>query len=273
MTSPNDEADRRHPARHRYVFVGGLHRSGTSLLARLIGAHPKVSAITEAPVPENEGCYLTGAIPHTARHGIPGHFATDPAQHHVEGGPFDRLDTRERIEADWAPWFDPSAQWRVEKSPVNLTRTRLLQSLFPLAQFVIVVRDPRYVAAAMRKWSDAGDEALMRHWCEAHAIALEDFAYLHHAMFVRYEDLVSRPESQMAGVWAFLDLEPHYDSMAAIREGNADYSTVPCPPDCATAQALGYGLDCQYEAAAFVRHPLRAVRSRVLEALTGTSAD
>ena len=79
---------------HRYVFAGGLHRSGTSLAARLMGALPGVAAIEGAPVPENEGVYLQGAIPHTARHGQPMQFATDPDQHLIEGCAWDRLDVR-----------------------------------------------------------------------------------------------------------------------------------------------------------------------------------
>lgn len=251
---------------HRYVFVGGLHRSGTSLLARLIGAHPQVSAIRDAPVPENEGCYLTGAIPHTARHGIPGHFATDPAQHHVEGCKFDGLETRERIEADWAPWFDHDAMWRVEKSPVNLTRTRLLQSLFPLSQFIIVVRDPGYVAAALRKWTDAGDEAMLRYWCEAHAIVLEDFSYLHHAIIVRYEDLVAQPKRQLAALWAFLDLKPMTID-TQIRNGNAEYRDVAPMPECEAANRLGYGAKGARAPLALFNHPLSAVRSNVAAVL------
>ncbi len=135
---------------HRYVFVGGLHRSGTSLVARLIAGLPGVGAITDAPVPENEGVYLQGAIAHTALHGAPMRFATDPAQHHTEGSRHDTLETRLRIEADWAPHFGPG-HWRVEKSPVNLTRMRLYQQLFPLSQFVVVMRHPEAVAAATAK--------------------------------------------------------------------------------------------------------------------------
>jgi hypothetical protein len=144
--------NRRGPA-HRYVFVAGLHRTGTSLLARMIGAHEDVSAITNAPVPENEGCYLQGAIPHTALDGIPGEYATDPAQHMTERHALNSLETALRIEAEWAPWFDPDKPWRLEKSPVNLTRLRLLQGLFPLSHFVIVTRHPAIMAQALAKWS------------------------------------------------------------------------------------------------------------------------
>ena len=85
------------PPRSRFVFVAGLHRTGTSLLARIIAAHPAISAIENAPVPESEGCYLQGAIPHTALDGRPGHYATDPLQHHTEQSPWNTLETQRRL--------------------------------------------------------------------------------------------------------------------------------------------------------------------------------
>ena len=116
----------RHGPDYRYVFVCGLHRSGTSLVARMISGFPSVGSIADAAVPENEGAYLQGAIPHHALSGIPMHFATDPQQHMTEDHPLNRLDTRRRLEHDWSPWYPSNCRWRVEKSPVNLTRMRLL---------------------------------------------------------------------------------------------------------------------------------------------------
>ncbi|WP_410217795.1 sulfotransferase family protein, partial [Paracoccus sp. (in: a-proteobacteria)] len=207
---------------HRYVFVGGLHRSGTSLLARLIAAHPQVASINDAPVPENEGCYLQGAIPHTALHGRPMHFATDPDQHLIEGHPLDTLATRQRLEADWAPWFDPSRPWRVEKSPVNLTRTRLYQQLFPLSQSILILRHPEAVAAAVGKWVDAPAGVLIDHWIAAHHRLAQDIRHLHAVMILRYEDLVADPAGVMARVFGFLSL-PAITAPEALRNGNDDY--------------------------------------------------
>ena len=241
---------------HRYVFVGGLHRSGTSLVARLLEEHPQISGIQGAPVPENEGCYLQGAIPHTARHGIPCHFATDLDQHLVEGCAFDTLATRERLEADWAPWFDAAKPWRVEKSPVNLTRMRLYQALFPLSQFIVVVRRPGFVAAAMRKWTDMGDDAVMRHWAEAHSIVEEDLTYIHRWLLVRYEDLVRNPVRERERMFDFLGL-PVCPSALAIRDGNDRYrSTV---SDAASDEKpFGYG-----PRAVAGRHVLRTVNEKL----------
>lgn len=207
---------------HRYVFVGGLHRSGTSLVAKLLNEHPKISGICNAPVPENEGCYLQGAIPHTAKHGIPCHFATDPEQHLIEGSPFDTLQTRIRLEADWAPWFDATKPWRVEKSPVNLTRMRLYQSLFPLAHFIVVVRKPQFLAAAMRKWTDMGDAAIIQHWQDAYGLVREDLRFIHNWLIVRYEDLVRDPPFERERIFNFLDLAV-CTSKLSIEDGNARY--------------------------------------------------
>ncbi len=264
---------------HRYVFVGGLHRSGTSLVARLLAEHPQVAAISDAPVPENEGVYLQGAIPHTALHGRPLDFATDPAQHLVEGCRHDTLATRIRLEADWAPWFDPARPWRVEKSPVNLTRARLYQQLFPLAQFVMVVRHPQAVAAAMAKWTDRPAGDIIDIWLDAHDRLAADLPYLHAVMVLRYEDVVRDPAAARRALGAFLDLSPRgpADDAAAsttVRDGNADY---PCPAPLTPRQAdraarWKYGDPLAVDAGgSFATHPLRAVSERVAACLSPMS--
>ncbi|MGP9806292.1 sulfotransferase family protein [Paracoccus sp. NSM] len=246
---------------HRYVFVGGLHRSGTSLLARLIGAHPQVASIRDAPVPENEGCYLQGAIPHTAMHGRPMHFATDPTQHLTEGHPLDRLETRQRLEADWAPWFDPDKPWRVEKSPVNLTRMRLYQQLFPLSQFVVILRHPEAVTGAVGKWVDDPPARLIDHWIAAHARLAQDLPWLHAVMVLRYEDLIAEPDETLARVFGFMSL-PSVPIDEPMRDGNRD----PGPARMNEAQAAGAtawgygpGLSCG-PVTLPLAHPLRRVR-------------
>ncbi|KIN70585.1 Nodulation protein noeE [Sulfitobacter noctilucae] len=249
---------------HRYVFVGGLHRSGTSLVARLIGELPGVSAINQAPVPENEGVYLQGAIPHTAQHGIPMHFATDPAQHHIEGSHFDSLETQTRLDRSWAPYFK-EAPWRVEKSPVNLTRMRLYQQLFPLSQFVVVIRHPEAVAAATSKWVAMDHGAMMDHWLDAHDIVWRDLDYLHAVITVRYEDLVANPEATLARLAAFLDVDP-VATPSDIRDGNQEYvdTTALSVSQAKRASVWGYGAGLRVQTFRDVaRHPLRRITEKI----------
>lgn len=254
--------------RHRYLFIGGLHRSGTSLAARIAASIDGIGAIANAPVPENEGVYLQGAIPHDALSGTPGTFAFDPDQHHIEGGPYDRLEVRTRIEADWAPWF-PQTPWRVEKSPVNLLRSRLYQQLFPLSQFVIVTRHPLAVTRATEKWSDLSEADLVAHWGQAYRLALSDAQRLHARLILRYEDIVADPGAALGALRAFCDRPDGAVASEPVRDGNADYdlrATMLCPDSARAAMAaLGYGPDGAVlplvtEA---VTHPLRRVREAV----------
>ena len=229
----------------------------------MIGSLPEVSSIESSPAPENEGCYLQGAIPHTARHGIPGHYATDPAQHHVESSRYDTLETAERLARDWDRWFAPGGDWRVEKSPVNLTRMRLYQSLFPMAQFVVVLRHPSAMAAALAKWTDVPAEQLIDYALDAYELALADTAWLHATMVLRYEDLVRGMDQ--AVLPAFLGLRSQV-AVFELRDGNGDYPDAPSltAAQASRAQAFGYADGLAVAPwRPLVRHPLRDVRERV----------
>ncbi len=258
-------------APHRYLFVGGLHRSGTSLVARMAAGLPGAAGIEGAPVPENEGAYLQGGIPHDALSGRPMHFATDPAQHLTETHPLNRLETRERIEADWAPWFAPDAAWRVEKSPVNLTRMRLLQQLFPLSAFVVVLRHPAAVAAAVAKWVAAPAPRLVDHWLDAHERVAGDLPRLHALLVLRYEDVVQAPSATADALAALMDLPP-VPTGESVRDGNADYhQAAPELTEDQTRRAArwgyGPGLGADPDWVPIVQHPLRAVRDAMSSAL------
>lgn len=241
--------------RHRYVFVAGLHRTGTSLLARIIGSHPEIATIEGAQVPENEGCYLQGAIPHTARHGVPGEYALDPEQHFTEDSRFNTLETRLRLEHDWGEWFDPGKPWRLEKSPVNLARMRLLQALFPMAHFIVVTRHPLVMAHALQKWSGKSVDELAAYGVAAYRRMLEDAAYCHAVMIVRYEDMVASPGAYCRAFESFLALGPGIDP-PDMRDGNRDYDPAECEDG--ALPELGYGPGGHIDDFAMhVRHPLR----------------
>ena len=253
----------------RYLFIAGLHRSGTSILTRLIAEHPDIAAIVDAPVPENEGCYLQGAIPHTAQDGRPGHYATDPAQHLIEGCGYDRLDVRIRMEADWARWFSPGGRWRVEKSPVNLVRMRLYQQIFPTSQFIVILRHPEALAAAMEKWVDTPFADRIDYVCQAYDRVMADARFLHAKMIIRYEDLVADPSRHLAAVDAFLDLEPRARAIA-LDDGNARYRGSPVMDRGQAVQAARYGYLPGLGTAGrnpIVTHPWRAVAGRCAELL------
>ena len=69
---------------HRFVFLAGLHRSGTTLLARLLAAHPEVSGFSDTGVPADEGQHLQTVYPAAKVWGGPGRFGFAPEAHFTE---------------------------------------------------------------------------------------------------------------------------------------------------------------------------------------------
>lgn len=210
----------------RVLFVGGLHRSGTTPLTRWISEHQGVSAFSDTNAPEDEGQHLQDVYATAAAHGGPGRFALAPGAHLTEGSSLVSEESRRRIWSSWAPHWDLSKPVVVEKSPPNLVRTRFLQALFPdRAYFLMVVRHPIAVAYATKRWTrryrwipapatrrvgalQADVHSLIRHWSAAHRTFLADAPHLDNVLLVRYEDLIASPGGQLATVMRFVGLEP-----------------------------------------------------------------
>lgn len=256
------------PRKNRFVFVAGLHRTGTTILARMIGLHPQVSAISASPTPENEGCYLQGAIPHTALHGRPGHYATAPDEHYTETSVYNTQETKGRLLADWRPWFAPEKPWWIEKSPVNLTRMRLYQQLFPTSQFIVILRHPQVMAAALAKWVDTDPQELVRYALDAYDLMANDLAYLHSALVIRYEDLVAEADAVRRLTFAFLTLGDQ-PSRLEILNGNCRYSVADDLDRELAVRMEKWGYRAGGQCDRFepiCRHPLRDIREAVASA-------
>lgn len=194
---------------HRFVFIGGLHRSGTSLLFQLLREHPDASAFRDTGVKEDEGQHLQSVYKPARLLGGEGSFGFHPEAHMVEVDAFRaRADARALVR-DWSPHWDMTREVLVEKSPPNLVRTRYLQSLFPDARFVMLLRHPVEVVLAerrRRKTTPLGP--LLRHWFTCYEQLLDDARHLDHVLAVRYEDLLAEPQRMLDATLSFVGLEP-----------------------------------------------------------------
>jgi hypothetical protein len=197
------------------IFVGGLHRSGTTPFARLLAEHPDVSGLTDTGVVEDEGQHLQSVYPVARTYGGSGHFARDPRAHLTELSPLATAANAEALLEAWRPYWDTSRPYLVEKSPPNLVMGRFLQELFPDAHLLMVVRHPVTVALSTKKWTRfvsrdprkfASLSSLVEHWLIAHRLLLEDMRQLRRIHVVHYEDLVASAEETLAGVQHFLGL-------------------------------------------------------------------
>jgi hypothetical protein len=211
------EQGQQHPGGdHTLVFVGGLHRSGTTLVSRLLGRHPQVSGFQGTGAKEDEGQHLQSVYQPANVLGGEGRFGFQPGAHLVEAPPERARPEAAKLFGQWSRHWDLGRPVLVEKSPPNLVRMRYLQSLFPHARFVVIMRHPVEVALASRKRvRSATLWPLLRHWFVCHDIFAADAPAITRLLVLRYEDLVAEPQRTLDGLLGFVGLSPSPEAAAA----------------------------------------------------------
>ena len=212
MTGPGEPAPPAGPVQaakaNKLVFIGGLHRSGTTPLARVLAVHPQVSGFSGTTATEDEGQHLQDVYPAARSYGGAGRFALDPRAHLTEDSPLATPANAARLLAQWHPYWDTSREVLVEKSPPNLVMTRFLQALYPDAHFVVIVRHPVVVALSTQKWLHARTlRTPMANWFAAHDTFAADAPRLRRLHVVKYESLVADPQAELDAIGAFLGLD------------------------------------------------------------------
>ena len=202
---------------YKFLFVCGLHRSGTSLVFQSLRGHPSVSGFSNTPSPEDEGQFLQTVYPPARDFGGPGRFGFAEAAHMDETSPLASADSARRLFSEWAPYVD------LQKSPPNLLRTRFLQALFPNSYFLTVIRHPAAVSLATEKWSRTTLASLVEHWCVCHERFEADRPHLRNLSVLRYEDFVASPQSCLDKVCDFAGLAPVALTKEVSRRPNEDY--------------------------------------------------
>lgn len=214
---------------HHFVFCCGLHRSGTTLLFRMLREHPEMSGFTNNQVAtewlalEDEGQFLQSVYPPGIVYGGPGSFAFSPGAHLTGESELLTPENKAQLAMDWFPYWDLSKRFLLEKSPPNILMTRFLQSAFPHTSFVTIVRHPVAVSLATTKWSTRSLDSLIDHWLVAHEIFQADRAHLSRAITIKYEALISDPAGTLRGIYELLGVEPHPTTFEAKTEHNERY--------------------------------------------------
>jgi hypothetical protein len=194
---------------HKLVFLAGLHRSGTTLLARLLAAHPQVSGFSGTGAPADEGQHLQSVYPSDHEYGRPGRFGFAPEMHLTESSPLVSEESARGLFEEWSPHWDLSRPLLLEKSPPNLIKTRFLQALFPNSSFVVIVRHPIPVSIPTAKWRGTRRyDRMFEHWLRCHALFEADRQHLARVHVLQYEQLVRDPAGVLREIFEFLELDP-----------------------------------------------------------------
>lgn len=216
----------------RLVFVGGLHRSGTTPFARVLAGHPQISGLTDTGVTEDEGQHLQHVYPPATTYGGAGHFARDPRAHLTEESALAHPENARALLDAWSPYWDLNRQLLVEKSPPNLLMSRWIQAVFPGSAQIVVIRHPVTVALSSRKWNRllswhpkrfASVFGLVEHWLVAHRTLREDLPHLDRMHLLYYEDLLRQPAVELDRVQKFLNLREPFQPVQLSQSYSLPY--------------------------------------------------
>ncbi len=214
---------------HKFVFICGLHRSGTSVLFRALRAHPQISGFANTGSPHDEGVHLQSVYTAPRYLGGAGAFAFNPLAYHDETSPLVSAENRQQLWDAWHPHWDLRLPYLIEKSPGNLLLTRFLQAMFPNVYFVIIMRHPVAVSLATRKWYRRSHlryyrlDRLIEHWLVAYDRYRRDAHYVQRALVIRYEDFVIDPDAVLGTIYAFLGLAPQPNLESIQRDIDRQY--------------------------------------------------
>lgn len=204
------------------IFIGGQRRSGTSLFRVLLNRHPHIACGPESKFVQGSFVdwherLLDQWADFIDTYGL--------SAHDVDSGIaalVDTLFTRYQLREGKIRW--------AEKSPGNILAIDYLFRLFPRAQFIHVIRDPRDTYCSIRDrarrdrpdWEKFHPSRAARDWRAAILAGIPWRARPDRYLEVRYEELVREPESSLRRVMTFLNeawdprlLDPDADNSEA----------------------------------------------------------
>jgi hypothetical protein len=193
-------------APQKWLFVVGCYNSGTELLMNLLGVHPAIAAL---PV---EGQFLTRQFTPDYSLGLPRMWVLREDLFRLTEA--DRGPDVVRLKKDWLMRLDRRRSVFLEKSPPNAARTRWLQQNFENAHFLAIVRNGYAVAEGIRRKAEPRHlpegwplDLCARQWARSNEVLLEDAAHLRKVQWLRYEDFVRDPGTEVARILDFLELD------------------------------------------------------------------
>jgi Sulfotransferase family len=206
----------------RFLFVGGMHRSGTTALWECFRSHPSISGFANVNNCKDEGQFEQTIYPIDKYYGHTD-WPMHPDVNLNETSTLVNETNRRNLTQQWYRHWDLSKPVLLEKTPRNLVISRFLQAMFPESSFLFVIRHPVAQAKALQRigWSHRTIEELIERWIKAHDMLRTDQPFLRHSILLRYEDFVRQPQLFYRILCNRLNL-PYSDLQLKIRPNEDD---------------------------------------------------
>lgn len=205
------------------VFVAGCPRSGTTLLGAMLGSHSDCLATPESKF--NLQVYRASIQSEAARDAatileqIRDHWSfkiwdvdVDPAQLLQAGThqPYGQV-IHWLVSQYGKKVGKPSPAFWIDHTPETILHSAVLFALYPEARMIHLVRDGRAVAASVLKldWGPNVIDLAAHWWVQwlAHGLAAEQHFGPQRVMRVRYEALVTNPQTVLSEICRFLEID------------------------------------------------------------------
>jgi len=211
---------------HKFIFICGLHRSGTSLLHKILKNQKGISGFENTPAIEDEGQHLQTVFNAANKHGGPGKFGFDPSSYLNANSKLINAENKKNLITQWNKYWDLNKEFLVEKSPPNLVRTLFLQALFPNSYFITIYRHPVATSLATKKWSKTSYSSLISHWLICHKQFMNDKTKIKNSLEIKYEDLTEMPSKTLNTISKFLNTEVKIKDINIKKEVNQKYFNI-----------------------------------------------
>ena len=202
----------------KFIFISGLHRSGTSLFYKILNEQENFSGLTNTNEIEDEGQFVQSVYLPAYKFGGVGKFGFNEESQLNETSILINEKNRQKLFKEWSRFWNTEKKYLVEKSPPNIIRTRFLQEMFPNSYFINITRHPIATSLATKKWSKTSLDSLIDHWIVCHKIYNKDKKNLTRSINFKYEDLIDNPEKILKTISNFLKIKI-INSDIEIRKG------------------------------------------------------
>ena len=229
-------------------FVVGLGRTGSTYLYHLLGAHPRIALTNEGRVADFLlFCSRYGVVPQKEEqkfilhreitlHGIVANDCSEVLARVFQRHALQMLEEfyeEQFADKEFTHWGD--------KLPWPSTAVEL-QTAYPHARYIILIRDPRAIAASLLSYStrqhlpaaallqEQSPEQWGSYWNNSYR---ELAKYLKHHLVVRYEDMVADPLRETTRMLDFLSLDGAEElvELASTRETFKGHATSASPEE------------------------------------------
>jgi hypothetical protein len=222
----------------KVIFIGGIHRSGTTPLMKLLGSSPKISIHKNTGIPggEDEGQHIQTVYGSDSKRGnIHSMCLSKNKNHKTEICELITNENRIKLMKEWSKYWDLSKQILVEKTPMNLIQTRFLQEMVPNSYFINIIRHPLCAVRALYKWNNYNwiTETALNNWISGYDILYSDMKFLKNHLLIRYEDFAENPNRIIREIEYLIDEELNIpiNVINNINNQNDKYLTKQIPED------------------------------------------